>query len=216
MKKECIEPLHFITQGQEMEMHLRQVEQVLQAGVRWVQLRIKSRSDHEILPLARQIQALCQEFGAVFILNDRVELAKALDADGVHLGKKDMPPSRARALLGPDKIIGGTANTLNDLLGLEKQGVDYIGLGPFRFTKTKQNLSPVLGLAGYREIIQQLREVAIKIPVIGIGGIVLTDINALLQVPLDGVAVSGVIALAAHPEEVCKQFCQQIYKYKKK
>ena len=111
----------------------------------------------EIRPEAVRIQALCREYGATFIIDDHVELVKELHADGVHLGKKDMPIAEARQILGKDFIIGGTANTFEDVQMHYQAGADYIGCGPFRFTTTKKNLSPILGLEGYKAIVSQMK-----------------------------------------------------------
>ena len=115
------------------------------------------------------------ENATTFILNDRVELAALIGADGVHLGKNDMSPMEARSILGPQAIIGGTANTFDDILRLIDESVDYIGLGPFRFTSTKKNLSPVLGIEGYAHIFQLCKEHNINIPIVAIGGLDKSD-----------------------------------------
>ena len=132
-------------------------------------------------------------------------------ADGVHLGKQDMPPAEARALLGPGFIIGGTANTFADIERLAVAGVDYIGLGPFRFTTTKQNLSPVLGLAGYADLLAQCRAAAINIPLIGIGGITLPDVAPLLGLGLHGVAVASAITKAYPVANAINEFISSVY-----
>ena len=104
-----------------------------------------------------------------------MELVKQIGADGVHLGKLDMPIKEARERLGKDFIIGGTANTFEDIRQHAADGADYIGCGPFRFTTTKQKLSPILGLDGYHSILTQMREKGITIPVVAIGGITRED-----------------------------------------
>ena len=93
---------------------------------------------------------ICRKYNATLILNDHVHLVKEIGANGVHLGKSDMSPVKARELLGSNYIIGGTANNMEDIRQLHKSGVDYIGLGPFRFTRTKKNLAPILGIEGYK------------------------------------------------------------------
>lgn len=126
-------------------------------------------------------------------MNDYPLVALKSNADGVHLGLDDMPVAEARALLGPDMIIGGTANTLAHMELRAKEGADYIGLGPYRFTTTKENLSPVIGLAGYSKLMSEAHKAGIKLPVIAIGGIELADIPLLLAEGLHGVAVSGAL-----------------------
>jgi thiamine-phosphate pyrophosphorylase len=115
-----------------------------------------------------------------------------------------MTVAAARAITGPGMIVGGTANTLEDLLQHVKDGADYVGLGPYRFTTTKQKLSPILGLEGIAHILQQLAAQGITIPVIAIGGIVQEDVAALITAGVHGVAVSGLITHAADRKEVVK------------
>ena len=154
----------------------------------------------------RAIGRLCRSYGATFILDDRVEMVEALGADGVHLGKNDMPVHEARALLGPDKIIGATANSFDDIRMAVAAGADYIGLGPFRFTTTKAKLSPVLGLEGYADIMQKCRLEGINIPIIAIGGILADDMAQIMATGVSGVAISGAILNAADPIAETRKF----------
>ena len=169
---------------------------------------MKGASDEEVAEAAAQIQPLCHKHEAIFLLDDRVELAKSLNADGVHLGKNDMPVSEARQVLGEEFIIGGTANTFEDIERLASQGADYIGCGPFRFTTTKEKLSPVLGLEGYRRIVEQMGVKGINLPVVAIGGITFEDIPALMQTGIDGIAVSGAILNADNPAAEMKRMLE--------
>ena len=170
----------------------------LEGGCRWVQLRMKDASEEELKNTAIRVQDLCQ-YGATFIIDDHVDLVKQIGADGVHLGKLDMPIKEARERLGKGFIIGGTANTFEDIRQHVADGADYIGCGPFRFTTTKQKLSPILGLDGYRSILAQMKEEGLSIPVVGIGGITREDIPALKAVGLSGIALSGGILKAGNP-----------------
>ncbi|MDE6257218.1 MAG: thiamine phosphate synthase [Muribaculaceae bacterium] len=172
----------------------------LEGGCKWIQLRMKEASDEEFVAVGRVIGKMCKEAGAKFILDDRVHLVETLDADGVHVGKKDMPVREARKILGPDRIIGATANTLDDALKAVKDGADYLGIGPFRFTTTKQRLAPVLGLDGLTELMTKLREVS-DIPVVAIGGIKDSDIRDIMRSGVTGIAVSGNILNAPSPKE---------------
>jgi len=166
--------------------------EVLRGGCRWVQLRMKHATDSEYVAVGREVASMCRACGATFIIDDRVHLVDALGADGVHLGKNDMPVSEARRVLGNDRIIGATANTLDDMLAAVGAGADYIGLGPFRFTTTKERLSPVLGLEGYRVIMSAFRRVS-DLPVVAIGGITDADIAAVMSTGVSGVALSGAL-----------------------
>ncbi|WP_114783049.1 thiamine phosphate synthase [Botryobacter ruber] len=198
--------LHYITQALNGKSHAQAAEAACAAGADWVQLRVKNQPYAQWKEEALQTREICRKYGSTFIINDNALLAAEVDADGVHLGKTDLSPGEARQLLGPDKIIGGTANTFADAVALVAAGVDYIGLGPFRFTATKENLSPILGLSGYETLLQQCCSAGITTPVIAIGGIVVADVAALLAAGVHGVAVSSVINLAEDKAQVVKGF----------
>ena len=185
--------IQFITHANDRYDYLDGVRMALEGGCRWIQLRMKDASEEEILKTAESTRKLCRQYDAVFLLDDYVELVERSGADGVHLGKNDMPIDEARRLLGKDKIIGGTANIFEDVKRIYSAGADYIGCGPFRFTTTKKKLSPILGLDGYRRIIEQMTAYGINIPVIAIGGILLQDVSDIMQTGVSGVAVSGAI-----------------------
>ena len=181
----------------------------LEGGCKWIQLRMKDASDDEVRHAAAEIQPMCKEHEAVFLLDDRVELAKELHADGVHLGKNDMPIDEARRILGEEYIIGGTANTFEDIQRIAAQGADYIGCGPFRFTTTKKNLAPVLGIEGYRDIIAKMRNAGINIPMVAIGGITPDNIDEILATGVQGIAVSGTVLNADDPVAMMKSLLLQ-------
>ena len=181
------------------------LEEILRGGCRWVQLRMKYASDDEFTETALRILPICRRYNATLILDDRVHLVGKTDADGVHLGKKDMPVSEARKILGPEKIIGATANTEEDMLRAYEAGSDYIGLGPYRFTTTKKGLSPTLGTEGYRRIMEYCRSHGISIPVAAIGGILVEDLPALRQTGVNGIAVSGLLLNSKDKENTTKE-----------
>ena len=191
--------VQFISHYSERYSYLDSIQLALEGGCRWIQLRMKDATDDEVRPIAVEAQKLCRAYGAKFIIDDRVALVRELGADGVHLGKNDMPIREARQILGPDYIIGGTANTFEDAKAHYEASADYIGCGPFRFTTTKKKLAPVLGLDGYRQIIQQMRAANITIPVVAIGGITKDDIPAILQTGITGIALSGTVLRADDP-----------------
>lgn len=192
-----ISNIQFITNYQSPISHYDQAKKVIEGGVKWIQYRPKEKELCEILHEGQLIAELCKQNGATFIVNDLIAVAIELDTDGVHIGKNDMMPQQARLLLGNDKIIGGTANTLNDIVNLVNSGVDYVGLGPFRFTQTKRNLSPVLGIKGYSEILSSLKKLNIDIPIIAIGGIQLSDISPIQATGVYGIAVSSLLSNAS-------------------
>ena len=205
--------IQFITHTNERYDYIDGVRMALEGGCRWIQLRMKDASEEEILKAAESTRKLCRQYDAVFILDDYVELVEKTGADGVHLGKNDMPIDEARRLLGKDKIIGGTANTFEDVKRIYSAGADYIGCGPFRFTTTKKNLSPILGLDGYKRIIEQVNTYGINIPVIAIGGILLPDISDIMQTGVSGIAVSGAILNADNdnsPVTTMKRFINEL------
>lgn len=191
--------VQFISHYSERYSYLDSIQLALEGGCRWIQLRMKDATDDEVRPIAVEAQKLCRAYGAKFIIDDRVLLVHELQADGVHLGKNDMPIREARQILGPDFIIGGTANTFEEAKAHYEASADYIGCGPFRFTTTKQKLAPVLGLDGYRQIIRKLRAANITIPVVAIGGITKDDIPAILQTGITGIALSGTVLRADDP-----------------
>ena len=171
---------------------------------------MKDAEEAEFLSAAKQIAAMCKEYGATFLLDDHVEWVEQTGADGVHLGKNDMPVDEARKILGANRIIGGTANTFEDVERLWRQGANYIGCGPYRFTTTKKNLSPVLGIEGYRSIIGQMKEHGINLPVVAIGGILQPDIKDVMATGVSGIAVSGAVLNAENPAEEMKRFVDSL------
>ncbi|QCR24541.1 thiamine phosphate synthase [Pontibacter sp. SGAir0037] len=214
MKK--IAKLHYITQAIAGKNHSEAAAGACAAGVDWVQLRVKNASYNLWKEEALRTQEICRHYGATFIINDNVALAAEVGADGVHLGKTDMAPAAARKLMGTAKIIGGTANTFEDIQRLIAAEVDYIGLGPFRFTSTKENLSPILGLNGYEQLLQQCTLSGITTPVVAIGGITPTDIAPLLQVGIHGIAVSSGINMAQDKKQAVSQLTDELYQYQTK
>lgn len=193
--------LQFITHFTEKYSYFDAARLALEGGCRWIQLRMKEASEAEVEAEAIRVRDLCRKYGATFIIDDHVALAKKVQVDGVHLGKNDMPIEEARRILGDAFIIGGTANTFEDVRRHWQAGANYIGCGPFRFTTTKKNLSPILGLEGYRQILQQMKAAGITLPVVAIGGITYEDIPDILQTGVSGIALSGSILRAENPVE---------------
>ncbi|MFI3282100.1 MAG: thiamine phosphate synthase [Rikenellaceae bacterium] len=185
--------LQYITHRNDSTTDIEGARAALRGGCRWVQLRMKGFSDEDFLSNAMELRETCHNEGATFLLNDRVELVQRCGADGVHIGKGDMTPTDARDILGDGAIIGGTANTTDDIDRLVAQGVDYIGLGPFRFTTTKEKLSPTLGIEGYVEAIKYCKERGYTTPIVAIGGITLDDISSIMECGVNGIALSGTI-----------------------
>ena len=202
--------IQFITHSNNRYGYVDGARLALEGGCRWVQLRMKEATEAEFMAAAAEIGRLCKEHGATFVLDDHVEWVEKTGADGVHLGKNDMPIDEARKILGNDKIIGGTANTFDDVERLYRQGANYIGCGPFRFTTTKKNLSPVLGLEGYQHIVDQMKSHGINLPIVAIGGILESDIKSILATGVSGIAVSGGILNAENPAEEMQRFLKLV------
>lgn len=204
--------LQFITHHNDRFSYLDSARLALAGGCRWIQLRMKGADSQLFEATAREVGALCREYGATFIIDDEVELAKRVGADGVHLGKEDMPVAEARAILGSEAIIGATVNSTEDILGhVHGTMPDYFGCGPFRFTTTKRRLAPTLGLDGYRAIMRQMHEAHISIPVVAIGGIAREDITPLLECGVDGIALSGSVLNSNNPISYMESIVDTIY-----
>lgn len=190
--------LQYISQGSSPEEQLLNIKKVLDSGCNWIQLRFKNRANNEFIPLAEKARELTARYRSILIINDSVEIAQHIDADGVHLGLQDTSISLARTLLGKRKIIGGTANTIRDIQQRVLEKCNYIGLGPFRYTETKKNLSPILGLSGFQSVISQLNEEAKSIPIYAIGGIQSGDIASILDAGVYGIAMSAALTQSNH------------------
>ncbi len=186
------------------------IQLALEGGCRWIQLRMKDASDQELLDTAKQAFDLCQKYGATFIIDDNVLAAKQVGAHGVHLGKNDIPIIEARKILGPEAIIGGTANTFDDICAHVAAGANYIGCGPFRFTSTKKNLSPILGLEGYNNLISACKNANFSLPIVAIGGITAEDIPSIMQTGVSGIAISSEVLRANNPVEKMQQIIKQV------
>ncbi len=204
--------VQFITHANERYGYVEGAKMALEGGCRWIQLRTKAPgfevSKEEYLALATTLDALCRQYDATFVLDDNVDIVKQLNIAGVHLGLSDMPVAEARQLLGNETIIGGTANTFEHIAQHVANGVDYVGCGPFRFTSTKQKLATTLGLEGYRNIVEQMKNQGVTIPMVAIGGIVLDDLNALKEVGIKGIAVSGCVLNADNPVDYMQQLVE--------
>jgi len=205
-----ISNLHYISQQTNSADHTDNIKAACDAGCNWIQLRIKHTTPEAVMPAALAAKKICDSYQAKLIINDYPQIAKAVEAHGVHVGKNDMTVAAARAITGPGFIIGGTSNTLADVLQHVKDQADYVGLGPYRFTTTKEKLSPILGLEGITHIVQQLKEQGITIPVVAIGGILLEDIAALQAAGVHGVAVSGLITSAVNRQQVVRRIYESL------
>lgn len=206
--------LQFITHKNDRYGYVEGAIEALAGGCKWIQLRMKEATADELREAVKILKPACAEKEAILVIDDHVELVAELDVDGVHLGKNDMTPAEARRLLGEKYIIGATANTIEDIRALAVQDVDYIGLGPYRFTETKRNLSPVLGIEGYRRIMEACRAEGIEHPVVAIGGITIDDLQPLMDAGVSGIALSGTILNAPSPRETTETILAMLNKIK--
>jgi thiamine-phosphate pyrophosphorylase len=193
-----IAKLQYISQ----EPHLENIQLACEAGCDWIQIRAKNLNFDKYVQLAKRAKTIADNFNAKLIVNDAIHVAIEVGAYGVHLGKKDLDLSEARKLVDNKMIIGGSTNSLEDILEAADKGVDYLGLGPFRHTTTKTDLNPVLGLEGMAKIMNEVQKRNIKIPIIAIGGILLEDIRSLKEIGISGIAVSGLITLAKDKKKI--------------
>jgi thiamine-phosphate pyrophosphorylase len=188
-----IERVYFISQQTATKTHITAIEEALDAGCKLIQLRVRNEPETVVLHLAKAVKIMCDRYNAKLIVNDFPLVARSVNAWGVHVGLQDLPVKDVRAIVGRNMIVGGTANTFEHIRQRVQEGVDYIGLGPFRFTTTKEKLSPVLGLEGYRQILSQMKTAGIQTPIVAIGGILPDDVPGLRDAGVYGVAVSGAI-----------------------
>lgn len=196
LRKQPMNKLYYISQGKSIEAHLQNIESALEAGVRLIQLRLKDLTETEYLLAAIVCKEMCESKGATFIVNDNPKVAIESKADGVHVGQNDMEVAEVKRLMGNQFIVGGTANTFEQVQKMIAAEVDYLGVGPFRFTTTKKDLSPVLGLGGYLKLIDKCRSKKIRKNIYAIGGIEEKDIRGIKKTGVYGVAVSGLITNA--------------------
>ena len=181
------------------------VREAVAGGATCVQLREKHGSSREFLEEAQAVQAVLRGTGVPLIINDRVDIALAVGAEGVHLGQQDMPIQAARRLGPPGWIIGVSAESREDALRAEQEGADYIGVSPVFATPTKTDTAVPLGLAGLREI-----RAAVKIPLVAIGGMHAGNARDVIRAGADGLAVVSAIVAADSPREAARALRREI------
>ncbi len=185
--------------------HLDIATQAVRGGATMIQLRDKVSGLRQLLPQARQISELCRAHGVCFMINDRLDLAFAADADGVHLGQYDLPPRAARALLGTEKILGVSTHSIEQALSAVEQGADYLGIGPIFATATKATGYEPVGC----DMIRQLR-IRVNLPIVAIGGIRLSNVGEIVRSGASGVAVISAIVGAEDMTATTRSFIAAI------
>lgn len=181
------------------------VAAAIAGGADAVQLRAKALTTREQLMLGRELRQLTRQAGVLFIVNDRADLAVALDADGVHVGPDDLPPELARAVVGPDRIVGVSAGTVAEALSARDAGADYLGVGAIYATRTKHDAGAPVGPARITAI-----KARVDLPVVGIGGITEANVAQVIAAGADGVAVVGAVVGAGKVEVAARALKQQV------
>lgn len=202
--------LQFITGTNPRLPHSEEVREVCKAGVRFIQFREKAATVESTKRMAETALAVARIYGAWFIVNDYVEVADAIGADGVHVGYNDTSPKEARKALGNDAIIGGTANNIDHIKWLQEQEVTYMGVGPFRYTDNKEELEPILGFEGYQTLLQQMNPSGISIPIYAVGGVTIDDAGYLIANGLHGVSVGSAIGASKDIQSSASALLQAI------
>lgn len=197
-----MERLLYISQGKNPSAHVDNIQLMLDSGCKWVQLRIKELSNRELLPIAIKVKKICDDHEALLSINDHPEVARDIEAWGVHLGIKDSPVEKARSVIGDKIKIGGTVNTIEEVKQRVNEGVDYLGLGPLHYTNTKLLLSPILSHKGVREVMEFIRQEKISLPVVVVGGVTEPDIASLLNKGVYGIGISTLLTGSPFPEEL--------------
>ncbi len=201
--------LHVITDEtlQSRFTHAELAAAAAAGGADTIQYREKRPlSTRAMLRAAAEMSLACDEFGAALLIDDRVDLAVAVGASAVHLGREDLPPAVARQILGSDAIIGGTANSLEEAVEVARQPVDYLGVGPVFGTASKgDRAAPMLGLDRFARICA-----AVDVPVIGIGGISVDRVAEVLTAGAFGVAVLSAVVCQEDPRAACRAFADEI------
>lgn len=199
--------LYFITDSKlTKKTVLDDVKAAIKAGVKIIQYREKKKPTRLIYKEAKEIKRLCDGNNVLLIINDRIDICQAIDADGVHLGNDDMPYNEARKLLG-NKIIGLTIHNIKEAIQAEKLGADYIGISPIFETKTKLDAGPAAGI----KLIEEVKK-AVKIPQVAIGGINLENINDVVKAGATSAAVISAIVTKDDVESECKKFIEKLKK----
>ena len=197
--------IQFITSPSKFYSIEEQVEKACSAGIKFIQLRLKNTEENNFIKTALKIKEICRKFSSLLIINDNVKIAQIIEADGVHLGKTDMHPSQARIMLGSKAIIGATADNFEYIKQIADFPIDYIGLGPFAFTQTKENISEILGFSGYSEILNKCASENIDIPIYAIGGIKTVNIEQLMKTGIHGIAISSLISNSQNIEKTVNE-----------
>ena len=191
--KKYIEKLQFITHDIIQHSHIEQAQIACEAGAKWIQYRCLSKADEELLADINSIANICDDWGATLIVTNHIHLKGKADIQGFHIEDMDADFIALRKQIGDEYTLGGSANSVDNLIRLAKEGADYAGFGPFKVTTTKPTNSPLLGVQGYAVAMQTLKQQDIDLPILAVGGVTLQDIDPLLAAGVYGIAASSAI-----------------------
>ncbi|WP_316830527.1 thiamine phosphate synthase [Pedobacter aquatilis] len=191
-----IEKLQYITHDIPHLTHIEQAQNACEAGAKWIQYRCLTKADDELLKDINAIAEICDDWGTTLIVTNHIHLFGKADIQGFHIEDMDADFTSIREKVGDDITLGGSANTIENLIRLAKSGVDYAGFGPFSITETKPNDYPLITIEQYRSTIKELKALNITLPVLAVGGVKTYDVEALMQTGIYGIAVSGAINFA--------------------
>ena len=208
--KKFIEKLQFITHDIEQLSHIEQAQIACEAGTKWIQYRCLTKNDEELLKDINVIAEICDDWGATLIVTDHVHLNGKADIQGFHIEDMDADFVALRELLGEAVTIGGSANTVENLIRIAAEGADYAGCGPFSITTTKPNNAALLGFEGYKNVVAVLKEKGINLPVLAVGGISLADVEPLLETGIFGIAASAAINQAEDMKQAYLDFYAKV------
>lgn len=191
--KKYIEKLQFITHDIEQHTHIAQAQLACEAGAKWIQYRCLSKNDDELLAEINFIAEICDDWGATLIVTDHIHLKGKADIQGFHIEDMNADFIALRKQIGEEYTLGGSANTVENLIRLAEEGADYAGFGPFKLTTTKPNNSPLIGLNGYVDALEKLSAKKIELPILAVGGVALEDVTSLIATGVYGIAASSAI-----------------------
>jgi len=206
-KMKPIGRLHVLTDTelQSRFTHVELAQMAIKGGADTIQFRQKTGATREMIEICREMKRICGEAEVTFIVNDRVDVAIASGADGVHLGQDDFPIPLARKLLGENRIIGGSAVTLEEAQECFSEGADYIGLGPVYPTTSKEDAGPVTGIALLEEVVK-----AVSVPIIAIGGVTVENTPEVIRAGAQGIAVISAVCCQENPEQAARKLSQAL------
>jgi len=191
-----IEKFQYITHDIPHLSHIEQAQQACEAGAKWIQYRCLSKTDEELLQDINAIAEICDDWGSTLIVTDHVHLNGKADIQGFHIEDMDADFIALRKLVGNDITLGGSANTIENLIRLASEGADYAGYGPYAVSETKANNYALIDIQAYNHTVRELQNKAIELPLLAVGGIKIYDVEALMQTGIYGIAVSGAINFA--------------------